>query len=344
MARTDLRTAAWLALGVACVYALSAGGHLYAADDLQKFATLDAMLMRGTFAIEGGWSEGLGGLHYSWFPLGATLLMLPGWLAGHAAAALLPGWPADDAARAAVSFQNAGITALLVALVFLAARAFGFSVRRGLLAALALAFGTMAWPYAKTAWTEPAAATAAFAGLVALWRGTRAGARGGWLVLAGATLGVAYLLRDELALVALGAAAWLAWRRRGDRRALLADLGRLAAPLVAAAALGAWYQQVRYGSPIAYPNFRGPQQAHAFDLPQRLTYGLENLYRWVAHPNQALVWFSPAIVLGLLGWRRFAARVPDAAGLFVVALGPLAAFYVVGWGYSTWAWGRQRSP
>ena len=158
MTSLDRRTAAWLFVACTCLYALSAGGHLYAADDQQKFATLDALLTRGTFAIEEGWAQGVGGLRYSWFPLGAVLLMLPGWLLGHAAAWLVPALPAQEAARAAIAFQNAAISAALVALMFAAARMLGFSARRALLAAVALAVGTMAWPYAKTAWTEPAAA------------------------------------------------------------------------------------------------------------------------------------------------------------------------------------------
>ncbi len=341
MIRSELRTAAWLFFAVACLYALSAGGHLYAADDQQKFDTLDALLRRGTFAIETGWSEGVGGERFSWFPLGAPLLMLPGWLAGNALATMVPGIGATELARAAISFQNAAISALLVALVFLAERAFGFSRRRALFAAGALALGTMVWPYAKTSWSEPAAACAVFAGLVALWRGARAptGRDGPWLLCAGSALGMAALFRDENALVAVFAVAWLAWRRRDDRLALVRGLAWMLAPLIAAAAVSIWFQVHRYGSPLAFPNFRGPQSQRASDLLGRLRYAGENLYRWTLHPNQGLAWFSPAVLLGVLGLRRFVRRVPDAAGLFLVALSPLAAFYIVAWGYSSWAWG-----
>ena len=340
MARTELRTAAWLFLAVTCIYVLSAGGHLYAADDVQKLDALDAWLTRGTFAIADGWSDGVGGLKYAWFPLGASLLMLPGYLLGQALAPLGPTQPAGELVRAAISFQNASISALLVAVVFLAARAFGFSRRRSLFAAGALAFGTAVWPYAKTAWSEPATALAVFGGLVALWHGARTG-RGPWLLAAGAALGAACLLRDELALVAVCAAGWLAWRERHDRARLLGSLAWLIAPLIAAAAVASWYQVVRYGSPFAYPNFRGPQTMLASDPLGRLASAVTNLYRWTLHPNQGLLWFSPALLVGLLGWRRFAARVPDAARLFLATMGPLGAFYLIGWGYSSWSWGLR---
>jgi hypothetical protein len=327
----------------ACLYALCAGGHFYSSDAHQKFMVLTALLEEGTVAIDNGWVQGRSGLRYAWFPLGASLTMLPGYLVGRLLAAVLVWLPPHDVERLVVSFQNTVFTAALLALFYVVARHTGFRARAALGASLALGFGTMLWPYAKTSWSEPPATLALFVGLLALWwanshnRSDRAST---WaLVLAGWMLGVAMLIRQELAVVILGACAWL-WATRRVRRAFSWPAWlAFALPISLTIGLHVTYEQARYGAWLALPNYhlatpRVPQG-------QGTLHWLENLYRFVLSPNQGLLVFSPAIALGVAGLSRWRRREPELAMLLAFSLLPLMGFYVVGWGPSSWSWGMR---
>ncbi|MEB3224151.1 MAG: hypothetical protein VKS61_18915 [Candidatus Sericytochromatia bacterium] len=331
---------AWLLFGLAiCIYVLSAGGHFYSSDAHQKFLVVTAMLEDGIAAIDGGWVQGRHGMRYAWFPLGASLIMLPGYVVGRMLAAALPWLPAHDVERLVISFQNAATTAALLVGVFLVARLLGHRPRAALGAALALGFATMAWPYAKSAWSEPPATLALFLGLICLWwasrpeRPDREALRG--LAAGGAILGLAILIRQELALVLAGATAWL-WVVRDSRRPLSGQaLLAFATPILASFALHMAYEYARYGTWLALPNYRLPVSgAAAFGPP-------EKAYRFLVSPNQGLLVFSPAALLGLAGLRRWCGRAPALAGLLAASLLPLLGFYVFGWGPSSWSWGMR---
>lgn len=345
MTASDRKIALWLFVAALATYWLVAGGHFYASDDLQKVALLEALVYHGTFATDVGWIEGVGGKHFSWFPLGASLLMLPGYLVGRLATELVPMLPPTYVIRFAISLENAVFSALLVSLVFTYARWLGRTVNGSLFAALALGLGTMVMTYAKSSWSEPGATCLVFIGLFALQhaalRGQKWGAR--WLVLAGCALGGAALVRQELAIVAAGAIGW--WIVRAMQHGESAQwqvraLSLCGPPLLAAAALTLWYEQLRYGAYFGFPNYHLPQSQIPWNF-DRLASWLPTLYRYTASPNQGVLWYSPAIWLGLWGMRRFSRNQPEATWLALWALGPLALFYVLGWGHSTWAWGLR---
>lgn len=337
---SDWRTAGLLVVALTALYFLTAGGHFYAYDDQQKFDALHTWLTTGSFAIQDGWAKGVGGQRYSWFPLGSSVLMLPGYLAGSVAGLFAPqAMPASELARVAISFQNTVVSAMLAASVFLAARLAGFRGRAALGTALLLGLGTMAWPYAKTAWSEPTSTWLLFLGLLAVWR---ADARDGkadtalWLA-AGTAFGGAWLIRQELVLVAVAAGGWLAWRRRQTPAALIRPVLLVGGPLLVALAATLWYEWVRYGVLLNLPNYTLPQKQTP--LADRFGFFLVNVYRYVLSPNQGAFWFSPAAILGILGMRGFYKRQPALATLLGTAMLPLLLFYMVGWGASTWAWG-----
>lgn len=339
MTPADRRLVGWLFLTFACLYLLTSGGHFYASDDLQKLRLLDSLLREGDLTIDGGWVRGVNHARYSWFPLGASLVMLPGWAVGQLALHAFPMLPAEYVVRFFVSLQNAFVSAALVAVSFLYARFQGASKSGSAFAAMALGLGTMVWPYAKTAWSEPAAALVAFAGLFALQLGDRAVGRSqaAWWLAAGLMLADAAFIRQEMGLIAVGAAAWLAWRHRHDRPSLMVGVVALIAPLGLVGVVALWYNQVRYGHPLNFMNYRLPQQNLVME-EGRFGWSLKNVLQYTLSPNQGLAWFSPAVALGLAGWKRLP---KETAWLFIAALAPLALFYVYGWGLSSWAWGLR---
>ncbi|MDB5101896.1 MAG: hypothetical protein JWM80_6317 [Cyanobacteria bacterium RYN_339] len=319
-----MRVATWLFLAFTALYLFTGGGHFYASDDVQKLAVLDALADHHTVAIPDGWVRGAGGLRYAWFPLGASLVMLPGWLLGKLAALVLP-VPAVFAVRFCVAMQNAVISAALVTLFFAACRRLGAPRGGALVATLGLGLGSLVWPYAKTAWSEPTTALALYGGLAALWLARE---RPRWLVVAGVGLALAVAIRQEFLLAALGAIAWWCWQTRG--RGLL----WLATPLALVGVAALAYDAVRYGTPFSFPSYHLPQKKVVM-AEGRFSWSLRNFYQYTVSPNQGIFWYSPVTLACFGGFRG------GVAGLLALSLGPLALFYMAGWGLSSWAWGLR---
>jgi hypothetical protein len=128
-------------------------------------------------------------------------------------------------------------------------------------------------------------------------------------------------------LAAAGAIAWWLWRGRWR------DLVPLGLPLVLVGLAALAYDALRYGTPFSFPSYQLPQRQLAGE--GRFGRSLRNLYQYTISPNQGIFWYSPPTlaVLGRVGH--------GAAGLLAAALVPLGAFYLVGWGLSSWAWGLR---
>lgn len=336
----DRRATAWLFAAFACLYLLTSGGHFYASDSWQKFLALQAMAFQGTVFFPEGWTPGVGG-NTSFYPLGGSLLMVPGFALGYALAPLAPMVPAEFVARFCITLQNAFLTAGLVALGFAFLRQLAYPARAALFAAVALGLGSMAWPYAKTCWSEPGTALLVFGAFVLLFRASLGGfARLGPAFGAGCLLAGAILTRLETVMIAPGALAWLAWRHRHDPAPLVRAAAVVALPVAAALAITFWYNAVRYGHPLTFSNWNAVQGVT--QMPDgRLAWALQNLWHYTLNPGDALVWFSPVIVIGLAGWRAFHRDRPDASGLVLASVVPLFVFYFAFWGLSDWAWGMR---
>jgi hypothetical protein len=330
----------WLFVAFTCLYLLTSGGHFYASDDVQKYLALDAWWRTGQVFFADGWTTGVGGRHCAWFPLGASVFMLPGYLLGHAVAAFSPWLRVDYVARFFIALQNAPVSAALVTGLAVFARRLGYKPGAAVFAAAALGLGTMVWPYAKTAWSEPAATLGLFAACYWLWRASEDERPARWLA-AGACLAAAVSIRLELAVVAPGALLWLIYRLRGEPARLGRALALMAAPLAIALAAALWYNFARYGQVTALENYRLVQGAVVLPPGGRAVWTLENLWHYSFNPSDGLFWFAPATFLGLVGLRAFYKAHPALAGLLACALGPLLAFYVGAWGLSDWAWGQR---
>lgn len=207
---------------------------------------------------------------------------------------------------------NPLVAALSAVLIARMGRLLTGSRRAGLLAALAWALGTIAWPHSRTFFTEPLAGLLALAAFDQFlrWSMMPLGTARRHAVVAGVCLGLANWTRVDAPLFTVGLVAafalrgtWKhlreeAWaRRRGDWPVL--DV-----LIVGAIALGAWlllqrFNAIRFGVLDVTGGYR--DQSEGVKLSTPLLVGLHGL---LFSPGKGMFYFSPALVLGLWGWRR----------------------------------------
>jgi 4-amino-4-deoxy-L-arabinose transferase-like glycosyltransferase len=305
-----------LALALACllfsVYLLTFSGSYHSSDEMSMLVAADSLARRGAWDIdllrwmgEQQGSFGPDGHLYSRKGIGTTLAALPlTWLAlqleglGNVQAPML---------------TNAWVTSLTAALILLLARHLGYSRRASLLTGLAYGLATMAWPYARYLFSEPLAGLGlvACAYFLVRFRDARAPAHGwqsgipggGSLILAGIGLGIAMLARLNNAIVApfLGLLLLAYLARRYGRRwaAWLAPVGLFALPVVVALAITAWYNWLRFGSPLT----TGYLPEESFATPF-----FEGFYGLLLSPGKGLVWYNPLLLAAVAAWPAFYRR------------------------------------
>ncbi len=288
--------------------------------------------------------EGRHGQMFSPYGMLPSLAALPFFSAGALLAAGAPVEVYEYLTRFGVSLMNAPVTAATGALLGGFVRSLGYRRRAGWLAALSFGMATLAWPYARTFFSEPLAGLLL---LIAVERAYAARSKVGRQALLASGLAAGALLATRIAagvaipLLGLYVAVTVYLRHRAGSPAstgqypgssgtarsgeslLSAGLWLLA--LVPGGVLVAGYNWIRFGNPFASGY---GSEAQAFTTP--LMNGLSGL---LLSPGKSLFLYAPATVLALPGllllWRR---RRAEAA---VLAL--LAAVHVVL--YARWhAW------
>jgi hypothetical protein len=286
-------TARWIGIAAFLFYAISGGGRIVGSDEVTMLELARAMLHGGIAVPVGATLDGPDGRHYTKNAAGQAVLALPLVAAAETGAARMPLSPArrELASRFVVSFFNALVTALLLAVFYRAVRVLGVGARSALAATLMLGFTTPVWVYAKSFMAEPLQALGLLLALEGSARAAgAAGAptegRGGWLAAAGVLLAVsAKLSMLPLALIVLWplrGARWTAW--------IAPALG-----LALALAGHAVYDLARFGTPFetGYGQQATPM---AYTTPI-----LVGLYGLLASSGKGIVWFAPAIVLAIPG-------------------------------------------
>ena len=285
---------------LAGLYLLTTGGHTYASDEEQLFRVAEALVTRGSFALEDGPGAGP---HYSVYGPGQSILATPFYALGRACASLFPPAGAAYVTRAIVSWFNPFVTAATGALVALAALQLGYGRRAAAATALLYGLATMAWPYSKTFFAEPLAAALSFGAFVTLGVAPR---RRAAFALAGllAVLACTVKIQAGASLPFLG--LWALWQAAGAGTIKL-DLRRTlvngaAWGLGAAGGLGllALYQWACFGNPL---------QSGYGDARTVFTGSLSTgLYGLLFSPGRGLVWYAPPLLLLPLGlgllWRH----------------------------------------
>jgi hypothetical protein len=224
------------------------------------------------------------GLYYAKYGLGWSLAAAPLCALGRGLAGLLPGATEGFVTRAAVLVVNPLLTACAAALLFrLACRL--YPVRHAATLALLYGLGTIAWYYAKSAFSEPLTTALMIAAVYAVERG-RFGA-------AGVALGGALLTRQTAVFMLVPVVVWaLARVWRDGARAVLLRGGALLLPVALGQSAALGYNVYRFGSPLAWGY--GPV---GWDTPL-----LRGLYGQLLSPGKGLLVFNPLLVAGVVGW------------------------------------------
>lgn len=326
------------------MYALTASGRITYPDDEIVYQTTASLWEDGDLSVEGiqkrtgeredrpdgsfGWEYGTDGERYGFFGHGLSVAALPLYGLGKLAAEHAPqAWahaPRRDLfsfhersregewTRLAVTLTNCLLTPIAAWVLGLWIVALGFSRKAAVVTAVAYAFGTSAWPYTSTFLSEPLSAlcTLSAALLIARFHNEE---RDALLWGAGAIAGFSvhvhllnFLALPCLLVYAVGP-AWRAKALAKQRRALVGALVLAGAGVVL---LGV-SQQLRFGS--AFETGRYDNYGH-------FTWPLEAMAAQIIGPGRSFLLYSPAILVGLWGWRRLREQVPDAAWLCVAII------------------------
>ncbi len=332
-----------------CVYLLFAPGRIVFPDDEIVFQTTQSLWERGDLAIEGipkrtgepkgqptgtfGWAYGVDGRRYGFFGHALSVVALPAYGLAKATAPRVPEtWrhavrsdhffvharsTEGDWLRLVVSLTNCFVTAFAGLLMLTWVRALGFSLHASAVTAIAYAFGTLAFPYARTFLSEPLS-TALLLGaaiLVTRFHALRetdpiAARRSAWAAALVAGLAVhAHVLNLVAVPCFIG---WMLWplHREGSLRAhVIAWGGALAIGAVVLALLGVSHF-VRYGDPF---------ETGRHGLYSTFVVPGESLLALLVSPGRSVLLLSPALLVALLGWRSLA-RTHRAVALFCIAL------------------------
>ena len=232
--------------------------------------------------------------------------------------------PGDRAAKPIVALASTIPAAITVAAGLLLAYELSGSLTGSLVAALALAFGTLTWPYAKYGFNAPLTACFATLGVWACARGLRLDSTR-TLAVAGCAFGAALLTRHELMLAAAASLAWLGWngrRRPGNARRLIAASAGPAACALTWCALNL----ARFHHPL-----------HSGHSPGFSFAGFDG---YLLSPSGALAIYSPITLAGVL-LVGLVLRRNATAGLLLAVTLVLGGFYCA---LDDWAGTRSYGP
>jgi hypothetical protein len=314
--RQDRRVAVGIFFLALAVYLVTFLGAPKSPDERALFSGIDSLVKRGDFKVNQiFWDysnvamETTDGEMVPNYEPAQMILGIPFYLWGRSLGAALQG----------VMFFNALVTAASVALLYLCFLELGYRRRTATLGALVYAFATLAWPYSRVFFREPLTVLAYLVAVYALLRYRPPAARRLlWPALAGAAAGLAFVTK-QISVAAFPSLLLLAfayeWRRPADagssrslRQTRLRVLLAAAIPLAAIVLLGQVYQWTTLGGVETFARnivdyTTNPQLSSS--LPERMLRGGLGL---TVSPFRGIFWYSPVLLLGLLGALPFTRR------------------------------------
>ena len=277
-------------------------------------------------------------LTFSKFGIGQTLLDLP--VVPFYRAMVASTSPDGGWGTLGVGVLAAALAAATVGLLLLIARRLGYSPRTICTLGLLAGFGTLTWKYSQNLYADTTIGLCAIAALYAALR-HRQGGRILWLWLASAAIGFAVLCKVTAIVLApiLLYYVWRSSRRPGVHLCPKRATTALAMPLIVAAAIYLWYNNLRYGDPLnfGYTGEQDRDRIFGFNTPLWI-----GLYGLLLSTGKGLFWFSPVCILSLLGWRRFHRRHSDESVVVALTLLALLLLHAKWWAWhGDWSYGPR---
>ncbi len=340
----------WLFIASLTIYAFTAGSNFTSGDSFAELHVTSSVLGHGWFDVPvqkagvacAGWGcRGADGRYYASHAAGYSIFLIPFYGVAEAGRELAqapncgdPFWTRCIPIHL-ISWNTTLVSAATVALLALFGLELGYDLNSAVTVALLYGFAGMAWPYSRYGFDVTLTGILVLASLreVALALAhPPAGAR--WL-RAGTWSALAVLVRLPTAIVVvpLAVACLLAYPR--DTGSRCRRLAALAAPLVAAAGITAWYNLVRFGTMF--------DDGHSANAADRLsTAPWAGLYGIALSPGKGLIWYCPIVVLAVLAAPAFyrARRATCLLALSVGAISLLPYVLVNDW-YGGDAWGPR---
>jgi len=316
------RRLAWaLAFGTGLIYLAFLPPGIYSVDGNSMLAVAESIVTRHTLSVSAGLGiPGRDGMIYSsWYPL-QSLVSIPLVMAASAVSHFLH-VPMHFVAAALAGILPALFTSVTVALVALLSLQLGSTLQGARRAALCFAGGTIALAYARTFYAEPLLSLLVAAGIYLVF------VRSNRTILAAALVALFAVLAKPTGIF-LGPAltAYLLLKKTPIRFALTPAVG---------ASLGLifylLYNQLRFGNPLTFG------QPWIFSL-SALPLGLAGL---LFSPGRGLLWYSPAVLLAILGFRK-AWKTKPAEVLLIAAV--FVGFLMLHSLYSNWHGGWSWGP
>jgi len=335
------RAALYLFVFFLCVYVLNASGHPYSADEITMIATAVSIARGQGGALDDNAGRllerapnpmamrGADGRYYAKYSPLIPELLAPAAAVGDRLQRLAPpGSPPLFAVFFVAGFLNALMTALTVAALFYLCLGFGLDLRAATLTASLFGLTTIAFPYSKTSFSEPAAAlllTTCFAGLTE-WR--RAG---GARAMAVCALAAAMLPLERLsAAVALPPLFIYALARRESRKASHAVAGGAAAGLL----IHGLFNYYRFGSFL--------ETGYGAEAAKFTTPIVAGLYGLLISSDKSVFVYSPLLLLAIPG--VFAARRRGRGAEAACAAGIFALMVLFHAPWHDWSGGHSWGP
>ena len=346
---------------VLAIYVLTYVGAFKSNDERALFAGTDSFVKRGEFTVNQIYWDytnvGMLTSNGDMVPNDEPAQMvaaIPFYLWGRALGASAQG----------VLFFNVLVTAAAAALLYLCFVELGYRRRTATLGSLVFAFATLAWPYSRTFFREPLTMLAYLLAVYGLLRyrpaildaalrsdTPAAPRRYRWLALAGFALGLAFITKQTS--VALAPSLLLLlfayeWRRPVDPaggsrlRVWLRIAVAFLLPLGLMLALGRVYQAITLGGVEVFARniveyTTNPQLSQS--VPARMMRAFLGI---TISPYKGLFWYSPVLLLGLIGVVPFTRRHRWEGVSFLL----LIAVHLLGYSrYNYWsagvAWGMR---
>ena len=335
------RACLWrLAVVLIVLYLLTAAGRLTSLDGIAMYRTAHQLVVAGQVAVlpSPEAPAGRDGRHYAKYGLGQSLVELPLVLLGHTLATLT-NQPDDRLTQFWASLTNTFVSVGIVLVWWRFARDLGYTRPVATAGAVTLAGASLLWPYARTDFSEPLLALALLSAAWCLHRWHCAPRRSwAWALAAGACGGFAFVTKPTAAILFPAFALYVLWLLRHSSQSRANDLRSLATslgPLVVAGSFVLAFNHYRFGSVLDLGY--GDEPVVGFTTP--LLTGVALL---LASSGKGLLWFCPAIVAGLWGWRAFARAHPPQAVLAALLFACQLAFFGRWWAWhGDWSWGPR---